>query len=182
MRTNEKQWNKFLNISDRPIYPNFSETLNHGCSGIFKKFQNWPKNFVSGNLQQSDNSRIFAVDALQSTVSIASANDVYQRFKVSSKIIIVSNFYQNYQSNNKPQLDMHHWNIDRANAIINAWQSNLANRIDRDRLNHDLNRRQVYVLASISDVFRQYSDQFKHDSTIIVGYLLLVSNLVCNFY
>lgn len=69
--------------NELPIFPNFGKVMTGGCRGFAKKVMSWPQDLIIGGVSAA-NGTIKSAEALQSIFLVASAGDVYNRFKVNN--------------------------------------------------------------------------------------------------
>lgn len=64
--------------------------MDGGCRGFAKEVMSWPEDLIIGGVKKTQG-HLSAAEALQSVILVASANDVYLRFKVLISTIVCPN-------------------------------------------------------------------------------------------
>lgn len=85
-------FNTFQN--EMPVLPNYGKVMTGGCHGFAKGVMSWPQDLIIGGVS-AKNGTIVSAEALQSVLLVASASDVYNRFKVNLQTLIGLNWGAN---------------------------------------------------------------------------------------
>lgn len=64
-----------------PVYPDYGELMTGGCKGFAKKTMVWPEDLIIGGIKRK-NHKLLSAEAFQSVFLVASADDVFIRYKV----------------------------------------------------------------------------------------------------
>lgn len=81
MKANPKRWGEFLTQKEMPRDPDYGKTMTGGCKGFGKNIMEWPEDLIIGGIKRQAE-ELKSAEALQSVFLVASAFDVYLRFKV----------------------------------------------------------------------------------------------------
>ncbi|VDD89840.1 unnamed protein product [Enterobius vermicularis] len=165
MRKNVDRWQMFLNKF--PTLPDYGKVMDGGCRGFAKEVMSWPEDLIIGGVKKTQG-HLSAAEALQSVILVASANDVYLRFKDATKTHL------------KPGLNLTSWSYGEAEKVITAWQRKFTQSLYDHKLNDELDpvtgkkHRRIHPLAStsIADMLEEFC-QFNY-TIILVGYLLML--------
>ena len=63
-----------------PSFPNYGHVMANGCNGFARNVMSWPTDMILGGIH--DNGDSINAEAMQSVILVASATDMYRRFKV----------------------------------------------------------------------------------------------------
>ncbi|TMS35881.1 hypothetical protein L596_003175 [Steinernema carpocapsae] len=169
---------EFLREEELPKYPDYGTVMKNGCEGFARNVLKWPRDMIVGGAQTdatSANGSITA-GALQTVFLVASSEDIYNRYKESSR------FLKDFSSTNSSD----EWTVQKAEEIILTWQRAFTKRIYNHPLNFQQNasnadgtsvgteRRIIHPLASTSmaDMLEEFC-QFNY-MVIFVGYFLML--------
>ncbi|OZC11766.1 hypothetical protein X798_00946 [Onchocerca flexuosa] len=169
LRNNTDKWHEFLKLHEMPVLPNYGEIMTGGCRSFAKDIMSWPQDLIIGGVQIK-NGTIESAEALQSVFLVASAVDIYNRFKDGGKV------------HSKPNLNLMQWNVTVAENVVRTWQRDFT----KNLYNHEWNfiidqksdskiaHRRIHPLAStsVADMLKEFC-KFNY-SIIFIGYFLML--------
>ncbi|KAM3719701.1 Protein patched [Dirofilaria immitis] len=169
LRNNTEKWHEFLKLHEMPVLPNFGEVMTGGCRSFAKDIMLWPQDLIIGGVHIK-NGTIEKAEALQSIFLVASATDIYNRFKDGGRIY------------SKPNLNLMQWNVTVAENVIRTWQRNFTKNLYDHQRNFIIDQksdskiahRRIHPLAStsVADMLEEFC-KFNY-SIIFIGYFLML--------
>lgn len=141
--------------------PDIGARLTGGCYGFATKYMHWPEDLIVGGVQKNRSGHIVRAEALQSVVQLMAERDMYHYWKGHYRMAHFD------------------WTMDKARAVLEAWQRRFAEEVLRDAPfeYRNVSRRpigelHVFTATSLSDVMKDFSQV--SPVRVFLGCLLMV--------
>ncbi|KAH9505952.1 Protein patched 1 [Dermatophagoides farinae] len=140
--------------------PNIGYELTDGCYGFATKYMHWIEDLIVGGIAKNRSGHIIRAKALQSIIQLMGEQNLFEYHQRTIKVQHVMD-----------------WSIDKARAILHAWQRKFSEELKKFMVETDFVGSQQYDVhhftsASLTDIMRNFSQV--NFFRLAIGYILML--------